>query len=130
MGQRDLRLLDELLKHRMNVASEQDTHFNCAAVCRVQKDDYIVFLAYSSRSSVGAFLLIGRSLNADVNLVLANDRGQLLFADDAVKHFEFCSEGFLFSAISAVPRRSKTDSDNGWSECDPWSLDRQGRKGT
>ena len=46
-----------------------------------------------SRSSVRVSLLIGRSPNADVNLVLADDRGWLagwlIVADVAVKSFEF-----------------------------------------
>ena len=53
------------------------------------EDDYVVLSAYSSHSSIGVFLLIGHSLNADVNLVLADDRGQLVVADIAIKSFEF-----------------------------------------
>ena len=37
-------------------------------------------------------------------------------------------EDFLFSVVSAVPRRSKTDSFSRRLECVPWSKDRQGRK--
>ena len=53
------------------------------------EDDYVVLSAYDSRCSVGIFLLIGRSLNANVNLVLADDRDQLVVADVSVKSFEF-----------------------------------------
>ena len=63
--------------------------FTCAADCRVLEDDYVVLSAYGSRRSVGFSLLIGRSLNADVNLVLADDGGGLVVADVTVKIFEF-----------------------------------------
>ena len=53
------------------------------------EDNDVVLSAYGSRSSVGVFLLIGRSLNADVNLVLADDGGLLVIADVTVKSFEF-----------------------------------------
>ena len=53
------------------------------------EDDYIVLSAYGSRSSVGVSLLNGRSLNADVNLVLADDGGRLVVSDVAMKSFEF-----------------------------------------
>ena len=36
-----------------------------------------------------AFLLIGRILNADVNLVLADDAGRLVVTNGAVESFEF-----------------------------------------
>ena len=72
---------------RVNVAAVQEAHFTCAADCRVLEDDYVVLSAYSSRSSVGASLLIGCSLNADVNLVIADDGGRLFVADVAVKSF-------------------------------------------
>ena len=49
------------------------------------KDDYVVFSAYSNRGSVRVSFLIGRSLNADVNLVLADDGGQLVVADAPLK---------------------------------------------
>ena len=53
------------------------------------EDDYVVLSAYDSHSSVGVFLLIGRSFNAGVNLVLADDGGRLVVADVAVKSFAF-----------------------------------------
>ena len=56
---------------------------------RVLEDDYVVLLAYGSCSSVEVSLLIGCSLNADVNLILADDGGQLVVADVAVRRFEF-----------------------------------------
>ena len=64
----------------------QDTHFTCAANCRVLEDDYVVLSAYSS---LGVSLLIGCSLNADVNFVLADDWSWLVVVDVAVKSFEF-----------------------------------------
>ena len=51
--------------------------------------NYVVLSVYCSRCSVEVSLLIGRSLNTDVNLVLANDGGRLVVADVAVKTFEF-----------------------------------------
>ena len=73
----------------VNVAAVQEIHFTCAANCRVLENDYVVLSAYGSRSSVGVSLLIGRSLHADVNLVLADDGGRLVVANVAVKIFEF-----------------------------------------
>ena len=83
------RLLSELSNLSVNVVAGQETHFTCAADCQVQENDYIVLPAYGSRSSVGVFLLIRRSLNADVNQILADDWGRLVVADVAVKSFEF-----------------------------------------
>ena len=77
-----LRLLDELSNLSVNVAAVRKTHFTCTANCRVLS-------AYCSRSSVGVSLLIGRSLNSYVNLVLADDRGRLVVADVAIKSFVF-----------------------------------------
>ena len=82
-----VRLLGELLNLRVNVAAVQETHFTCTANCRVVVDDYIVISAYGSRSSIEVSLLIGCSLNVDVNL--ADDGGYLVVADIAVKSFEF-----------------------------------------
>ena len=48
-----------------------------------------VFSAYGSRTNVGVSLLIGRSLDADVDVVFAGDGGQLVVADVAVKCFKF-----------------------------------------
>ena len=104
------------------------------------KDDYVVLSVYGSRSSVEVSLLIGRSLNADINLVLADDGGRLVVADAALKSFEFWMVAVyppniaakrlsFFLAVSAVPRRSKTDSFSGWLECDPWFQNRLGWKG-
>ena len=82
-------LLGKLSNLRVNVAAVQETHFICVADCWVLENDYVNLSAYGSHSSVGVFLLIGRSLNADVNLVLADDGGRLVVADVAVKSFEF-----------------------------------------
>ena len=65
------------------------THFTCGADCRVLESDFNVFSAYSSRTSVGVSLLVGRSLDADVDVVFAGDGGQLVVADVAVKSFKF-----------------------------------------
>ena len=73
----------------MNVAVVQETYFTCTTDFRVLEDDFVAFSAYGNRSSVEVSQLIGRSLNTDVNLVLADDRSQLVVADVAVKNFEF-----------------------------------------
>ena len=67
------RLLGEFSNLSVDVAAVQKTLFTCAAICRVMENDYAVLSAYGSRSSVGVSFLIGRSLNADVNLVLVDD---------------------------------------------------------
>ena len=68
----------------MHVTAVQQTHFPCTVDCRVLDDGYVVLSEYGSRSSVGVSLLIGHSLNADVNLLLTDDRGRLVVADFAV----------------------------------------------
>ena len=82
-------MLTELKKLRVDVAAVQETHFICAADCRVLENDFNVFSGYSSRSSAGVCLLVGCSLDADVDLVFAGDGGRLVFADVAVKSFKF-----------------------------------------
>ena len=67
------RLLSELLNHSANVGAVQETHFNCTADCWVLEDDYIVLSANGRRRGVVVSLLIECSLNADTNLVLADD---------------------------------------------------------
>ena len=81
------RLLGELSNLRVNVAAVQETHFTCAVDCRVLEDNYVVLSAYGTVAVLGS-LLIRRSLNADVNLVFADDRGWLVVADIAVKSFQ------------------------------------------
>ena len=48
-------LLGELFNLIVNVAAVQETHLTCAADSRVMVDDYVVFSAYVSRSSIGVF---------------------------------------------------------------------------
>ena len=83
------RLLGELKYLSVDVAALQETHFICDADCRVLESDFYVFSAYGSRTSVGVSLLVGRSLDADVNGVFAGDEGRLVVADVAVKSFKF-----------------------------------------
>ena len=73
----------------MNVAAVQETHFVCEADCRVLNDDFVVYSAFGSRFGAGVSLLVGRRLDAIVNVVFAGDGGRLLGADVAVKTFEF-----------------------------------------
>ena len=72
-GLRDLswcsHLLGELSNLGVNVAAVQETHFICAADCRVLEGDFIIFSAFGSRCSTGVSLLVACSLNANVNLV-------------------------------------------------------------
>ena len=109
------RLLGKLSNLSLKVAAVQETHFTCAANCRVLEDDYVVLSKYGSRSSVWVSLLIRCSLNADVNLVLADVGGLQAVADVAVKSFEFrvaavyapsiaAERVSCFSAVSAFPR--------------------------
>ena len=67
------RLLGETLG--VDVAAVQETHFTCGADCRVLKSDFNVFSAYGSRTSIGVSLLVGRSLDADIDVVFAGDGG-------------------------------------------------------
>ena len=84
-----VRLLDELKVLRVDVAAVQETHFICAADCRILETILNVFSAYSSRSSAGVSLLVGRSLDADIDVVFAGDGDRLVVADVAVKSFKF-----------------------------------------
>ena len=123
-------LLGELSTLRIDVAAVQETHFFCTADCRVLENDYVVLSAYGSRSSVGGSLLIG--CNTDVNLVFADDGGRLVVADIAVKRFEFMrpillQRIFLFSAVSAVPRRFETVLIGDWNAILDPKIDRVGR---
>ena len=70
----------------VNVVAVQETHFICAADCRILENDFNVFSSYGSRSSAGVSLLVGRSLDADVDVVFAGDVGRLVVA---VKSFKF-----------------------------------------
>ena len=82
-------LLDEFLNLCVPVAAVQETHFTCEADCRVLGNDFVVYSAFGRRLSAGVSLLVGRSLDAIVNIVFAGDGGRLLVADAAVKTFEF-----------------------------------------
>ncbi len=53
------------------------------------ESDFNVFSAYGSCSSAGVFLLVGRSLDADVYVVFVGYGGWLVVADVAVKSFKF-----------------------------------------
>ena len=64
------RLLGELKNLGVDVTAVQETHFTCGADCRVLESDFNVFSAYISRASAGVSLLVGRSLDADVELFL------------------------------------------------------------
>ena len=82
-------------------AAVQETHFNCSADCQVLESDLNVFSAYSSRSSSGVSLLVGCSLDADVEVVFAGDGGRLVVADVAVKSFKFSLVAVSASNIAA-----------------------------
>ena len=70
------RLFGELRHLGVDVAAVQETHFTCGADCRVLE-------------SAGVSLLVGRSLDADVDVVFAGDGGWLVVVDVAVKSFKF-----------------------------------------
>ena len=82
-------LIGKLLNFSVNVAVVPESHFTCAADCPVLEDGYVFLSAYCSRISVRVSLLIRHSLNADVNLVLADDGSRLVVAYDTVKSFKF-----------------------------------------
>ena len=83
------RLLGELKYLGVDVAEVQETHFTCGADCRTLESDFNVFSAYGSRTSIGVSLLVGRNLDADVDVVFAGDGGRLVVADVAAKSFKF-----------------------------------------
>ena len=95
------RLLAELKNLGVDVAAVQETHFTCGADCRVLESDFNVFSAYGSRTSAGVSLLVGRSLDADVDVVLAGDGGRLVVADVAVKSFKIRLVAVYASSIAA-----------------------------
>ena len=82
-------LLGVLKNLGVKVAAVQETHIICDVDCCILKSDFNVFSAYGSRTSVGVTLLVGRSLDADVNVVFAGDGGRLVVTDVAVKSFKF-----------------------------------------
>ena len=96
-------LLAELSNLCVNVAAVQETHFICEADCRVLKDDFVVYSAFSSRPSTGVSLLVGHSLDAIVNVVFVGDGDWLLVADVAVKTFEFRIAA-VYASNSAMER--------------------------
>ena len=127
-GLRDLskcaRLFAELKNLSINVTAVQETHFICAANNRVLENDLNVFSAYGSRSSVGVSLLVGRSLDADVDVVFAGDGERLVVADVAVKSLKFrlvvvyvpniaVERVSFFSSVGTIPGRFKAASFNG-----------------
>ena len=95
------RLLGELKNLGVDFAAVQETHFTCDADCRVLENDFSVFSAYGSRVSTGVSLLVGRSLDADVDVVFAGDGGRLVVADVAVKSFKFRLVAVYASNITA-----------------------------
>ena len=83
------RLLGELKNLCVDFAAVQETHFTRGADCRVLESDFDIFSAYSSSASAGVSLLVGHSLDADVDVVFAGDEGRLVVVDVAVKSFKF-----------------------------------------
>ena len=83
------RLLGELNNLSVDVAAVQETHFTCSADCGVLESNFNIFSAYGSSASAGVSLLVGGSLDADVDVVFAGDGGRLVVADVAVKSFKF-----------------------------------------
>ena len=121
------RLLAELRNLGVDVPAVQETHFTCGADCRMLESDFNVFSAYSSGTNAGVSLLVGRSLDADVDVVFAGDGGRLVVVDVAVKSFKFRLVALYASNIAAERVsffRRLAPSLNGRLECDPRS---QGR---
>ena len=65
------------------------------------ESDFNVFSAYDSRIRTGVSLLVGRSLDADVDVVFAGDGGRLVVVDVAVKSFKFRLVAVYASNIAA-----------------------------
>ena len=82
-------------------AAVQETHFTCGANCRVLESDFNVFSAYRTCTSAGVSLLVGRSLDADDDVVFAGDGGRLVVADVAVKSFKLRLVAVYTSNIAA-----------------------------
>ena len=61
----------------------------CVEDCQVLENYFVVLSAFSNHYSAGISMLIKRSLNTIVNLVLADDGDRLVVADVAVKSFAF-----------------------------------------
>ena len=95
------RLLGELKNLGVDVTAVQETQFTCGADCGVLESNFAVFSAYGSRISAGVSLLVGRSLDADVDVVFAGDGGRLVVADVAVKSFKFRLVAVYASNIAA-----------------------------
>ena len=66
-------LLGELSNICVYVAPVQETHFICAEDCRMVKGEFVVFSAVGSRCRAGISQQVGRSFDAIVNLVFADD---------------------------------------------------------
>ena len=97
-------MLAELSNLYLNVAAVQETHFTREADCRALEDDFVVYSAFGRHLSAGVSLLVGRSLDAIVNIVFAGDGGRLLVADCCVKTFEFRIAA-VHAPCSAAERR-------------------------
>ena len=67
------RSLGELSNLDVDITTVQESYFICAADGWVLENDFVVLSAFSGRCSAGVSLLVGRSLDADVNLVFADD---------------------------------------------------------
>ena len=126
----------ELSNLSVNAADVQETHFTWPVDYRVLENDYVVLSAYDSHGSVEVSLLIGRSLNANVNLVLADDVGRQVVADVAVQSFVFrvvavyapniaVKNVFVLAPFLDEPKRLVLT--GGWNAILD-SQDRQGRK--
>ena len=94
-------LLGELSNLSVDVAAMQETHFSCTVDCWVLEKNFVVLSAYGSHSGTGVSLLFGRGLDADVNVVFAGDRGQLVVANVVVKSFKFQVDAVYASNIIA-----------------------------
>ena len=68
-------LLGKLKNFSVELTAVQETNFICAVDCRMLENDFNVFSACCSRSSAGVSLLVGHSLDADVDVVFEGDEG-------------------------------------------------------
>ena len=80
-----------------------ENHFTCEADCRALENDLVVYSAFGSHLGAGVSQLVGRSLDAIVNLVFAGDSSRLVVADVDVKNFEFRIAAVHASSTAAGP---------------------------
>ena len=128
-------LFVELSNISVEVTALQETYFTCADDCRVLKDNFEVFSAFSSGCITGVSLLVGPSLNLIASLVFAGDGGGWLWPMLPLKASSFGWSQFMcsiplargapfLSTVGTIPRWSETENSSMRFQCNPWSQER------